>query len=77
MGCDIPEHGLEDARRRARGLVNVRFQQASVLELPFQDEASDFVWCGAVLHHTRAKCLNSASLRKLAIIVPAKPDKRN
>ena len=39
--CDISEHGLEAARCRAQGLLNVRFQQASVLELPFQNEAFD------------------------------------
>lgn len=52
IGCDISESGLEDARCRAAGLTNIRFQCASALELPFMDESFDFVLCNGVLHHT-------------------------
>jgi len=52
IGCDISEKGLQDARRRAEGLSNVRFERASALELPFEDESFDFVLCNGVLHHT-------------------------
>lgn len=52
IGCDISEEGLQDARRRAEGLANVRFERASALELPFEDESFDFVLCNGVLHHT-------------------------
>lgn len=52
IGCDISEEGLQDARRRAKDLLNIRFERASVLELPFEDESFDFVLCNGVLHHT-------------------------
>jgi ubiquinone/menaquinone biosynthesis C-methylase UbiE len=52
-GCDISTEGLADARRRAVDLPNVEFQEASVLELPYADEAFDFVCCSGVLHHTK------------------------
>ncbi len=52
VGCDISEDGLRDARRRAAGLTNVRFERASALDLPFADESFDFVLCNGVLHHT-------------------------
>ncbi|MCX6995975.1 MAG: class I SAM-dependent methyltransferase [Kiritimatiellaeota bacterium] len=52
IGCDISEEGLRDARRRATGLTNVRFERASTLELPYPDASFDFVLCNGVLHHT-------------------------
>lgn len=52
IGCDISEEGLEDARRRADGLTNLIFEEASVLNLPYPDGRFDFVWCNGVLHHT-------------------------
>ena len=51
-GCDISAEGLADARRRAAGLPNVFFEEASVLDLPFADKSFDFVCCSGVLHHT-------------------------
>jgi SAM-dependent methyltransferase len=32
----------------------VRFREADVLKLPFEDRAFDFVFCNGVLHHTRS-----------------------
>lgn len=52
VGCDISEDGLCDARRRAGGLKNLRFECASALALPFPDASFDFVLCNGVLHHT-------------------------
>ena len=52
VGCDLSEDGLADARKRAGELPYVRFEKASVLDLPFGDESFDFVFCSGVLHHT-------------------------
>lgn len=52
IGCDISEQGLTDARRRAVGLPNIRFELGSVMELPYPDGFFDFVCCSGVLHHT-------------------------
>lgn len=51
-GADISGTGLEDARQRAAPLPNVEFREASVLDLPFDDQSFDFVCCSGVLHHT-------------------------
>lgn len=52
IGADISSSGLEDARSRAESIPNVEFREASVLELPFDDAAFDFVCSSGVLHHT-------------------------
>ncbi len=52
VGCDLSEDGLADARARAAGMANVTFEQASALDLPFDDGRFDFVCCSGVLHHT-------------------------
>lgn len=52
IGCDISTEGLADARLRATGLNNIRFEKASALDLPFADASFDFVCCSGVLHHT-------------------------
>lgn len=51
VGVDLGARGLADARERAarRGLQNVRFEQASLLELPLPDGELDLVWCAGVL----------------------------
>lgn len=53
-GVDVGGDGLADARRRveALGIGNVRFEQASVLDLPFAAGTFDFACCSGVLHHT-------------------------
>lgn len=52
VGVDISPDGLEDARQRAAGLENLRFEETSALELPFDEASFDFVCCSGVLHHT-------------------------
>ncbi len=52
VGCDISEEGLDNARIRAAGMANLVFEQASALDLPFDDGSFDFVCCSGVLHHT-------------------------
>lgn len=56
VGVDVSESGLKDASMRGEriGYTNVKFQQATALELPFPDGEFDFVCCAGVLHHTRS-----------------------
>lgn len=53
-GVDMSAPGLADACKRVKenGIDGVEFQQANVLDLPFEDETFDFVWSSGVLHHT-------------------------
>jgi len=51
-GIDVGEEGLVDARQRSQGVSNVIFKHASILDIPFEDEMFDMVWCAGVLHHT-------------------------
>ena len=54
VGVDVSAEGIADANRRrdAMGADPVSFRQSSLLELPFEDGAFDFVCCSGVLHHT-------------------------
>lgn len=49
---DVSESGLKEAKRRAIDFPQITFQQASVLDLPFDDATFDFVWSAGVIHHT-------------------------
>lgn len=49
IGIDIGAAGIEDARRRARGIANARFEVASILDIPFASDSFDLVWCAGVL----------------------------
>lgn len=51
---DLTPQNLETTRHFAGmfGLKNIRTQQGSLLELPFEDESFDVVFCNGVLHHT-------------------------
>lgn len=53
-GVDISEIGIADARRRAdeAGTTGVRFEQGSVLDLPYEEGSFDVVFSNGVLHHT-------------------------
>ncbi|HCK90944.1 MAG TPA: hypothetical protein DHW54_07155 [Gemmatimonadetes bacterium] len=48
-GIDLGVKGLADAERRAEGMDNVQFECASILDIPFDDEVFDLVWCAGVL----------------------------
>ena len=48
VGIDVGRDGLADATRRSRGIPNLEFGLASVLDIPFQNEAFDMVWCAGV-----------------------------
>jgi ubiquinone/menaquinone biosynthesis C-methylase UbiE len=49
---DVSESGIEEARRRAAELSMIDFKQASILDLPFENDVFDFVWSAGVIHHT-------------------------
>jgi len=52
VGVDVSETGIADAHQRAAKEASVRFEVASVLDLPFEDGSFDFVCSSGVLHHT-------------------------
>ena len=49
QGIDLGGEGIQNARECAQGLDNVHFQQASDLDIPFEDERFDLVWCAGVV----------------------------
>lgn len=55
VGVDLSGPTLDDARKdaEARGLVNLRYQEASVYDLPFSDASFDVVFAHQVLQHLR------------------------
>jgi ubiquinone/menaquinone biosynthesis C-methylase UbiE len=54
IGIDHGERGLAVARKIVKhtNVENISFQKADVLDIPFEDESFDFVFCHGVLHHT-------------------------
>lgn len=56
VGLDLSTEALAQARRYAENhtLGDIRFQKGSVLDLPFDSERFDLVYCTGVLHHTPA-----------------------
>ncbi|WKZ36507.1 MAG: class I SAM-dependent methyltransferase [Anaerolineales bacterium] len=54
IGVDLSPANIESSRKRAaqKGFTNLTFQQHSLIELPFEDESFDVVWCNGVLHHS-------------------------
>ena len=57
-----------EARKNLSGSDNVIFIMADVLDLPFQDDAFDFIYCLGVLHHIPEPALQS--VRKLSRLAP-------
>jgi len=51
LGIDLGKEGLVDARRRAveLGYNNIRFEYASILDIPAQNDSFDMVWCAGVM----------------------------
>jgi len=49
QGIDLGGEGIANARERAKDLDNVNFQQASILDIPFEDNKFDLVWCAGVM----------------------------
>jgi ubiquinone/menaquinone biosynthesis C-methylase UbiE len=54
VGVDFSATNIESCRKRAeqKGFKNMSFYQHSLMELPFEDESFDIVWCNGVLMHT-------------------------
>jgi len=54
VAVDLSTTNVETTRMRAqqRGLVNVVAREASLLDVPLEDESFDVVWSNGVLHHT-------------------------
>jgi SAM-dependent methyltransferase len=52
IGCDISENGIKDAQRRCKDIPSIRFDVATILDLPYEDNFFDFVCCSGVIHHT-------------------------
>lgn len=52
IAIDISEKGIDEAKKRAIGLPQIKFQVASALNIPYPDCHFDFVVCAGVLHHT-------------------------
>jgi ubiquinone/menaquinone biosynthesis C-methylase UbiE len=48
-GIDLGENGIRDAKNRAQNLPNTDFRVASIMDIPFEDEKFDMVWCAGVL----------------------------
>lgn len=68
---DASGAALEVCRRNLQGRANVRFHQASVGELPFEDASLDFAYSLGVLHHVPD---TEAGLREIArVLKPGAP----
>lgn len=54
IGIDHGDRGLAVAKKIVdrTHIQNISFQKADVLDIPFDDESFDFVFCHGVLHHT-------------------------
>jgi len=71
VGLDLSRETLEEARRdaAARGLGNLRYQEASVYTLPFADASFDVAYAHQVFQHLRER---EAALREMLRVV--RPD---
>lgn len=67
VGIDLEETQFAVGRERARtrGVDNVRFEQASIYELPFADSSFDAVYAHAVLYHLARPEAALAEMRRV------------
>lgn len=67
---DLADQNCSTTRQRAEeyGLGNITVRNGSLLEIPYDDESFDVVWCNGVVHHTvdpgRALCEVSRVVRR-------------
>lgn len=66
-GCDFSEEVLAIARKDAASSGRISFQEADLLDMPFQDNSFDLTLCVNVLHHVHESDLARA-LSELARI---------
>ena len=54
IGIDLGEAALRQTQEllKQRGIAGISFCEGSVLQLPYDDDSFDFVFCNGVLHHT-------------------------
>lgn len=67
VAVDYGDTGLEKGRQLAaeHGIENVVFQKADFLDLPFEDESFDFVFCNGTVHHSEDMAKASAELYRV------------
>ena len=67
VGIDISKDPIEHARKSAleKSVSNVRFEVASVLEIPFPDESFDAVFSHAVLEHLSSPLVALTEMRRV------------
>lgn len=51
-GIDISQNSIAFAREMVSGEPGIKFDQGSTLDLPYKEDAFDFVFSNGVLHHT-------------------------
>ncbi len=67
-GVDYGDQGLKIAKQTMQELniSNVTFKKTNVLELPFENESFDFIYCNGVLHHTENMELATKEMIRIA-----------
>src|SRR5262249_61213247 len=70
VGIDLSRDALDGARgdAAARGLTNLRYEEASVYQMPFADGSFDVVYAHQVLQHLRER--GSAVREMLRVVRP-------
>ncbi|MHC8510402.1 MAG: class I SAM-dependent methyltransferase [Rhodospirillales bacterium] len=72
-GVDFGDAGLAQGARLAEvfGLDNVRFEKADFLDLPFEDNSFDFIFCNGAVHHSTDMAQATHELHR--VLKPGRP----
>lgn len=65
VGVDIDEESVTTARGAARAVSNVRFEQADVAALPYDDASFDAAFAHALLQHVESPAVALQELRRV------------